>query len=145
MPDNQLNKKTQAYVRERAGECCEYCMALSNYAFHPFSIDHINPISKGGNNDIDNLAWACFHCNGAKYNKVDCSDPLSNEVVSLYNPHLNTWSEHFVWNDNQTIIIGITPIGRATVSCLKVNRQGAVNLREALRDFGVHPPKFVGE
>ena len=139
---NNLSKKTQLFVRERASGCCEYCMALSNYAFHPFSIDHIIAISKDDTNDADNLAWACFNCNGAKYNKVDCLDPLSNQIVSLYNPRQNTWSEHFVWNDSQTIIIGITPIGRATVNCLKVNRQGAVNLREALREFGVHPPKF---
>lgn len=143
MPNNQLSKKAHLFVRKRASECCEYCMALSLYAFHPFSIDHIIAISKGGSNDTDNLAWACFHCNGAKYNKITCLDPLSNEVVSLYNPRLNNWLEHFAWNDTQTIIIGITPIGRATVSCLKVNRQGAVNLREALREFGVHPPKNV--
>ncbi len=47
MSDNQPGKKAQLLVRERAKECCEYCMALSNYAFHPFSIDHIFPISKG--------------------------------------------------------------------------------------------------
>lgn len=38
-------------------------------------------------------------------------------------------------------IIGITAAGRATVVRLRLNRPGLVNLRAALRHFGVHPPE----
>jgi hypothetical protein len=45
-----------------------------------------------------------------------------------------------MWNVNKTTIIGISPIGRATVYCLKVNRSEAINLRKVLAAYGVHPP-----
>ncbi|WNZ24154.1 mitochondrial large ribosomal subunit protein uL30m [Leptolyngbya sp. NK1-12] len=36
-----------------------------------------------------------------------------------------TWSEHFAWSEDTTLIIGLTPIGRATVQTLRLNRAGA--------------------
>lgn len=38
------------------------------------------------------------------------------------------------------LIIGTTPIGRATVETLQLNREGCINLRKALFAFGKHPP-----
>ena len=35
----------------------------------------------------------------------------------------------------------LTPIGRATVDKLQLNRPGVVNLRAILRDAGEHPPR----
>lgn len=34
-----------------------------------FTVDHIIPISAGGNDDLVNLRCACFSCNAAKKNK----------------------------------------------------------------------------
>jgi hypothetical protein len=39
-----------------------------------------------------------------------------------------------------TLIVGKTPTGRVTVSLLKLNRSGAVNLRRMLRASREHPP-----
>jgi len=33
-------------------------------------IDHIIPLSKGGNNDLDNLQVSCHFCNYSKGNKI---------------------------------------------------------------------------
>jgi hypothetical protein len=106
----------------------------------PFPIDHIIPLSQNGTDNLDNLALACQHCNNCKYNKSVCADPLRGNVVSLFNPRLASWSDHFRWNEDYTMIIGTSATGRATVNCLKMNRQEAVNLRQALHFFGVHPP-----
>lgn len=38
-------------------------------------------------------------------------------------------------------IIGLTPTGRASVIALQLNRDGVVNLRQALFTLGKHPPK----
>src|ERR1051326_8965524 len=35
---------------------------------------------------------------------------------------------------------GLTPIGRATIAALDLNRIGLVNLRRVLPSFGEHPP-----
>ena len=52
------------------------------------------------------------------------------------------WHEHIVWQDDYSIVKGISSIGRATVEQLKLNRFGVVNLRKALFIVGVHPPQF---
>ena len=140
MPNSPLNNQIKKQVAKRASNLCEYCLANSEYAFHTFPIDHILPLSSGGTNDLENLALSCQFCNNSKYNKMECLDPISGEMVKLYNPRVDTWTDHFMWDDSKTNIIGITPTGRATANCLKVNRQEAVNLRKVLAKFGVHPP-----
>jgi HNH endonuclease len=140
MPDPHLPTEIRKTVKERANFVCEYCLALSQFSFHPFPVDHIIPLSKGGTNDLDNLALSCQHCNNCKYNKAEAIDPLTGNPAQLFNPRKDDWSKHFIWNDDYTFIIGITPVGRATVACLKMNREEARNLRAALYEFGVHPP-----
>ena len=39
-------------------------------------------------------------------------------------------------------IVGQTPIGRATVEALKLNRQELINLRQLLIGAGEHPPEL---
>ena len=141
MPTNYLTAELRRLVKLRANNNCEYCQALGGYSFHPFPVEHIIPISKDGSDDDTNLANACQFCNGSKFDKVEALDPLTGALTPLCNPRTQTWSEHFVWSDDFTLVIGVTPIGRATVNCLKMNREEAINLRAALRDFGVHPPE----
>lgn len=112
------------------------------FASAPFSIEHITPISKGGNDSLENLALACQGCNGHKYTKTTCMDPIGLNEVSLYHPRLDQWEAHFAWNNNFTMLTGLTPVGRATIYCLKLNRNMVVNLRQLLIVFGEHPPKF---
>lgn len=42
---------------------CSYCGAPSD------TVDHIDPISKGGENTFENFTGACRSCNSRKYNK----------------------------------------------------------------------------
>lgn len=136
-----IPKKIRQQVKDRAKNCCEYCKALGSFSFHPFPIDHILAVALGGTNDLDNLANTCQHCNGCKYNKFECIDPLTGKTFPVFHPRQQNWSEHFTWDSNQINILGTSPTGRATVACLKMNRLEAVNLREALIEFGVHPPE----
>lgn len=140
MPNSPISNNIKRQVAKRASNLCEYCLANSEYAFHTFPVDHILPVSLGGTNDLENLANSCQFCNYSKYNKTECLDPLTNEMVRLFNPRKDLWTDHFMWDETKTNIIGITPIGRATARCLKVNRSEAVNLRKVLAEFGVHPP-----
>jgi hypothetical protein len=45
-----------------------------------------------------------------------------------------------MWDEEFALILGVTPIGRATVEKLQLNRDGVVNLRRALHVIGRHPP-----
>lgn len=134
-----MNPQKQ-FVIERANGCCEYCRSQARFATQPFSIEHILPRSQGGNNTLDNLALACQGCNNHKYTKTQGLDPVSGRKMPLFHPRKNAWKDHFNWNHDYTIIIGLTPIGRATVNTLKLNRESLVNLRRVLFIMGEHPP-----
>ena len=41
------------------------------------------------------------------------------EIVRLFNPRRDEWSAHFRWEG--ATIVGITPIGRATIAVLNIN------------------------
>jgi hypothetical protein len=83
---------------------------------------------------------ACQGCNNAKYNKITGYDPTTGETVGLYHPRNQKWHDHFAWNQDFTLIIGLTPAGRASVEALRLNREGLVNLRRVLYAMGEHPP-----
>lgn len=139
MPRSRLRAAQKAEVKQAAQECCEYCGAQEAYSPDTFSIEHIQPIAKGGTNDFNNLANACQGCNNRKYTHTDAIDPLSGTLVALYHPRRDSWAEHFTWNEDYTQMIGISPIGRATIEALDLNRNGIVNLRRVLRKLGLHP------
>lgn len=129
-------------VEIRAHGCCEYCQSQSRFSPDPFSVEHIIPISKNGISESTNLAYSCQGCNNRKYNFTEAIDHLSGTIVPLYHPRLQQWSVHFAWNEDYSIIIGLTATGRATIERLHMNRIGLVNLRRALYSIDEHPPKL---
>ncbi len=60
--------------------------------------------------------------------------------MPLFNPRQHSWSEHFIWSADGLLIIGLTPIGRATVATLVLNRERVINIRAADKAVGRHPP-----
>jgi hypothetical protein len=135
-----ISRAARHAVRERAFFCCEYCFSQEKYCPDPLSVEHIVPRASGGGNDIANLALACQGCNGRKHVSVSAIDPVTEREVPLYHPRQHVWSDHFAWAVGFSEIIGKTPIGRATVELLQLNRESLVNLRRALRSLGKHPP-----
>lgn len=126
-------------VTKRAKGFCEYCRSDADFSDTPFDVEHIIPISKNGETEIENLALSCHGCNLYKSNKTESFDVVGEDVSRLFNPREDIWSEHFGWAENYSIVIGLTAIGRATVEALKLNRKGLVNRRKALRILGEHP------
>jgi hypothetical protein len=140
MPEIRVSAEQRRIVTERANNCCEYCLSQNRFATEAFSAEHIIPRFLGGETDIKNLALACQGCNGHKHIRIRGYDPVSGNEVPLYHPRRQKWDAHFRWNDDFTLIIGLTPTGRATVETLKLNRDGLVNLRQVLYGAGKHPP-----
>ncbi|GIL15393.1 MAG: hypothetical protein BroJett039_05660 [Chloroflexota bacterium] len=58
----------------------------------------------------------------------------------MYHPRQQRWRDHFAWSDDFTLIIGLTPIGRATIEALQMNRKPIINLRRVLYAMREHPP-----
>ena len=54
----------EIHVYNLAEGKCAYCG--TKLSFKEGQIDHIVPLSRGGSNDIGNLAWSCPHCNNKK-------------------------------------------------------------------------------
>ncbi|NER06996.1 MAG: HNH endonuclease [Okeania sp. SIO3C4] len=134
-------KKFRDQVIKRANGLCEYCKYPAKYASEPFCMEHVKPKSKGGEDTLENLALSCSSCNGHKYNKTEGIDSATGEKAPLFNPREEKWNENFVWNENATKMLGITPTGRATVETLKLNNSNLQNIRKLLFDIGEHPSK----
>jgi len=128
-------------VNQRAKGCCEYCMSQEKFESSSFSIEHIVPKSKGGTNDFENLAFSCQGCNNFKFTKLTAVDPITKTIVPLFNPRKDNWTDHFEWNENFSVILGKTPIGRAMIIALKMNREFLINQRIVYRAYGIHPPE----
>lgn len=78
-------KRAVRLLVERDGLYCHYCgipleAPLHGYNALGLSIDHIQPISEGGSNDLGNLVLACRQCNGRKRTKSYQEYRLSLEI-----------------------------------------------------------------
>lgn len=91
MSKPQLPAALKQIIAERARGCCEYCVCQADYSPDPFSVEHINPRSLGGVDELDNLAYACLGCNYKKYTSVDAIDPLTNQRFPLFHPRRDRW------------------------------------------------------
>ena len=127
----------RAVVVQRAGQRCEYCGLSQAGQEATFHVDHVVPRAAGGAMTEDNLALACVSCCLHKAAKQSALDPNTTAQAPLFNPRTQKWPEHFQWTGE--IVVGLTPIGRATVSVLKMNRPliVAIRMEEAIR--GRHP------
>lgn len=130
----------RAVVRRAAGRC-EYCRSPEAVSAAPYCVDHIVPERAGGKTESKNLAFACYGCNGHKGSATTATDPAMGNGVPLFNPRQQRWSEHFAWSSDWEEILGLTPVGRATVAALAFNRAPLRNLRRLLRRAGELPPE----
>ena len=124
-------------VFARARQRCEYCLMHQDVSIYSHEVDHIIALKHGGQTQENNLAAACLPCNRSKGSDLTTFDPLSNALVSLFNPRQHTWDAHFILED--ALIIGLTPIGRATVVLLKLNTPTRLLHRRALITQGRYP------
>lgn len=63
-----MSKKVRFEVFKRDSFICQYCgQSAPDVILH---VDHINPVSKGGDNDIMNLVTSCQACNSGKSDRL---------------------------------------------------------------------------
>ncbi len=124
-------------VHERARGCCEYCQTAEDNSGQTMQVDHIDPT---GGDGLENLCLACWNCNNHKRQATQVTDPETGQPVALFNPRTQNWSEHFEWVAGATRVRGLTPVGRATVARLNMNRPVVVVARQRWVEGGYHPP-----
>jgi hypothetical protein len=126
-----MDQALRSLVRRRAGELCEYSrlpQAASRFA--RFHVEHVIARQHGGPTESDNLALACSFCNFHKGPNIAGLDPESGQLVSLFHPRRDSWTEHFAWHGTE--VVGRTATGRATLQLLSMNDWQRVEVRDNL-------------
>ena len=136
-----INATMRQCVRAAFADRCAYCQCSQNHVPGKLEIEHIHPESRGGTNEEINLCLACRSCNLSKSDRVEATDPLTQENISLFNPRTQNWNEHFQWSPDGARILGKTPTGRATIIALSLNNELAVTVRCEWVRVGWHPPQ----
>ena len=97
----------------------------------PLHVEHIKARKHGGDDSELNLAFACDRCNFSKGSNLSGIDSESDEIVPLFNPRTQSWTDHFAMQG--VTIVGMTPTGRATVQVLNMNAKRRLQLRSELQ------------
>jgi hypothetical protein len=129
-----MDAGTREFVRRRASGRCEYCQLRQEYSDLTHHIEHITAKQHGGSDEVSNLALACHRCNLRKGTNLTAIDPVTREIVSLYHPRDSGWAEHFI--SEGELIVGITPVGRATIQLLAINDARRLELRRQILNLG---------
>lgn len=125
-------------VIRRAGNRCEYCQLPAQLQVGGFEIDHIVPRSRGGQTTQANTALACPHCNARKWAHLEGEDPVSGQIVALFNPRTQRWDDHFQWGvEPPFVLVGRSVHGRATIARLQMNHPDLVSIRRLLATLGM--------
>lgn len=125
-------------IRERSGECCEYCRLPERSSTVMFHIEHIIAVSHGGLTVEANLAYSCAICNHYKGPNIAAADPATGEPTFLFHPRRHVWKNHFKVGDDARIEPH-TPEGRATVFVLHLNDLPRIEQRKVLILSGNYP------
>jgi hypothetical protein len=141
MPRVYIPVELERRVRAAARNRCGYCLSPQHLVMAHLEIEHLVPRVKGGRAEESNLWLSCPLCNRHESDQTHACDPESGATVPLFNPRLNDWFRHFRWTDDGLRIVGLTPVGRATVAALHLdNDPDALEVRSYWVLAGWHPP-----
>ena len=136
-----LSKKIRFEVFKRDSFTCQYCGRKAPDT--TLQCDHIEPVSKGGENDILNLITSCIECNAGKSDRR-LSD---NTVVEKQHQQLSDMQERkeqiemmFKWQEDllnldESYINGLASFWEHLVPGWSVNDTGREDLRKWYRTF----------
>lgn len=127
-----MDRALEQQVFRRASGVCEYCRFPDEISELRHCVDHIIALQHGGQTVVENLALCCGRCNRHKGPNIAGVDPQTGSVVRLFHPRRDKWSEHFRWEHAR--LVGITPVGRATLDVLSINHPYRVAVRRVLLD-----------
>ncbi len=138
-----ISKKTRFEVFKRDSFTCQYCGASAPAVV--LQIDHIQPVSKDGDNDILNLITSCFDCNAGKKDRL-LSDDSAVQKQKAQLDELNTRREQLemmlAWRSGLQEIeaLELTPVldaCNASTPGFTINPEGVSDLKRLVKKFGV--------
>jgi hypothetical protein len=132
----------RATVRATYARRCGYCTVHESEAGAELEIDHFQPRSAGGSDDLDNLVYCCTACNRLKGDFWPQTDPLTT-TRRLLHPKRDILTEH-LREAPHGHMVALTKTGafhldrlrlnRPPLVALRLSRQEVASLRRALAD-----------
>ena len=99
-----------------------------------FHVEHIFAQQHIQDDSLENLALACPDCNRHKGPSLTTLDISTRQLVQLFHPRLDSWSDHFDYRG--PLLYGLSDIGRATIRLLEMNSDQRVTLRATIMELG---------
>ena len=124
-------------VHQRASGQCEYCLIREEDSAFNLQIEHIISEKHGGATDGANLACSCVFCNRFKGSDIASISPTTGQLVRLFHPRRDRWSDHFQLDG--ALIVPITEVGEATARLLRFNSDDRLLERSMLQASGRYP------
>lgn len=115
-------------VRRLYRYTCGYCGVTETDAGSAMTIDHFMPRVAGGNDELDNLVYACWKCNQFKHDFWPSSADLKRQHRLLH-PLLDDSAPHFHSNEQTGLLEALTETGRFHIAVLRLNRPQLIKYR----------------
>ena len=111
-----IDQATRAVVRHAYNYCCGYCGISEAEVGSELEIDHFQPRSAGGGEELDNLVYCCTACNR---HKSDFWQPDSPH--RLLHPQLDNVLEQLMATPSGALV-ALTETGQFHLDRLRLNR-----------------------
>ncbi len=108
-------------VRQAFGRRCAYCGVLEDSAGAELTVDHYQPRSASGTDEIGNLVYACHRCNLYKGFYWPTPDEIAAGEYILH-PHRHEISDHIRENAITGRLEPLTATGAFNIRLLHLNR-----------------------
>lgn len=115
-------------VRQRYRRACGYCGVTETAVGGELTVDHYQPRAVGGDDDDDNLVYACVKCNQYKGEFWPDSDDVAHGRRVLH-PLLDDLAVHLTEDEHTGHLQPSTDIGQFHIALLRLNRPQLVEHR----------------
>lgn len=138
-----LSKKTRFEVFKRDSFTCQYCGKSAPDVI--LQVDHIMPISKGGDNDITNLITSCVPCNQGKKDRLLDDDTViakrkkqldelqerREQIEMMYE-----WQSGLIDLDTEQVEV-VCKLFRELVPGYSINENGQESIKKIITKYGL--------
>jgi hypothetical protein len=120
-----ISAEIREEVRRRFAYCCGYCGVHENEAGSALEVDHFQPRSKGGTDELDNLIYCCSACNKFKQGYWPSRE---TQGLRLLHPLRDKMADHLM-EESDGRISALSETGVFHLARLRLNRPQLIQMR----------------
>ena len=103
---------------------CGYCGTSEQQAGGELTVDHYQPLSAQGSDDLVNLVYACFRCN--LYKSDFWLGGVPGNLQRILHPLRDSLETHYTLERSTGVLSALTPTGEFHIALLHLNRAALV-------------------